>query len=86
MSMLPVSYRATSWTFSFQVPRKLAWYREGGILPVDEGGGEKGVLIFTDDLGGVDQPDWTERARIALGRTGTSFRVRAKARVKRLGP
>jgi hypothetical protein len=28
---------------------KLAWYRENGVLPHDEGGGVKGVLVTTED-------------------------------------
>lgn len=35
---------------------KLAWYREQGVLPFDEGGGPKGTLIVTRDQpdGGID--------------------------------
>src|SRR5699024_5287530 len=27
--------------------RKLAWYRDGGVLPLDEGGGSGGTLVVT---------------------------------------
>jgi hypothetical protein len=30
-------------------PAKLAWYRANGILPSEEGRGERGVLILTQD-------------------------------------
>ena len=35
--------------------RKLAWYRDMGILPLDEGGGPNGTLLITrdDDRGGI---------------------------------
>jgi ATP-dependent exoDNAse (exonuclease V) alpha subunit len=38
---------------------KLAWYRENGILPVDEGGGANGTLIVTADNedGGINTPE-----------------------------
>jgi hypothetical protein len=37
---------------------KKNWYKENGILPVDEGGGPKGTLIVTRDSadGGIDSP------------------------------
>ena len=36
--------------------RKLAWFKENGILPRSEGGGERGTLITTEDSadGGID--------------------------------
>jgi hypothetical protein len=38
-----------------QWERKLKWYRSQKILPYDEGGGEKGTLIITQDTeqGGI---------------------------------
>ena len=39
--------------------RKLAWYREHGILPYEEGGGEHGTLIVTRDSekGAISSPE-----------------------------
>jgi hypothetical protein len=39
--------------------KKLEWYRSQGILPYEEGGGEKGTLITTMDTkeGGIDSKD-----------------------------
>ena len=36
--------------------KKLMWYREQGILPIDEGNGSRGTLITTEDSedGGID--------------------------------
>jgi hypothetical protein len=36
--------------------KKLAWYRQEGILPHSEGGGENGTLVITadDERGGFD--------------------------------
>lgn len=36
--------------------KKKKWYRDQGILPVEEGGGENGTLIITEEKpeGGVD--------------------------------
>lgn len=41
---------------------KLAWYRENGILPHDEGGGPNGTLIITrdDPNGGIDSERITQ--------------------------
>ena len=38
--------------------RKLAWYREQGILPREEGGGPNGTLVTSqdDERGGIDSP------------------------------
>lgn len=48
---------------------KKAWYLANGFRPYDDpdAEGTRGVLIWTDDRGGVDQPAWTERARQVLG-------------------
>jgi hypothetical protein len=36
--------------------QKLAWYREQGILPWEEGGGPNGTLVVTqdDERGGIN--------------------------------
>jgi hypothetical protein len=36
--------------------KKLLWYRENGVLPMEEGGGERGMLVVTEDdeRGGID--------------------------------
>jgi hypothetical protein len=36
--------------------KKLLWYRENGVLPIEEGGGERGTLVVTEDdeRGGID--------------------------------
>ena len=47
--------------------RKRQWYADNGVRPFDEGGGERGALLITDDAGGVDFPAWRELANKALG-------------------
>lgn len=39
--------------------KKLKWYREQEILPLEEGGGDKGVLVITkdDDRGGIQSDE-----------------------------
>ncbi|MFJ5896865.1 AAA family ATPase [Streptomyces sp. NPDC093064] len=37
---------------------KKAWYADNGILPHNQGGGQKGSLIWTDDLNGADAQAW----------------------------
>ncbi|WP_222635284.1 MULTISPECIES: AAA family ATPase [unclassified Rhodococcus (in: high G+C Gram-positive bacteria)] len=44
--------------------RKRAWYAAYGIT---EEGGPGGTLFTTDDLGGVDIPQWRERAESVIG-------------------
>jgi hypothetical protein len=36
--------------------KKLLWYRANGVLPIEEGGGERATLVVTydDDNGGID--------------------------------
>jgi hypothetical protein len=46
--------------------RKKAWYAEQGILPLDEGGGPGGALVWTDDRDGVDAPAWHSLAESFL--------------------
>lgn len=36
---------------------KLKWYRDGGVLPVEEGGGPKGNLIVTTEAPGISSSD-----------------------------
>jgi hypothetical protein len=37
--------------------RKQKWYRDGGVLPVEEGGGPNGALIVTKETPGISSPD-----------------------------
>ena len=46
-----------------------AWYAENGVLPHQDGGGERGALMWTDDLNGVDVPRWRSLAETVLGVT-----------------
>ncbi|KXU91511.1 hypothetical protein CR51_32115 [Caballeronia megalochromosomata] len=48
---------------------KKAWYVAHGFRPYDEPEteGTRGVLIWTDDRGGVDQPAWASLAQSVLG-------------------
>ncbi|OHV69594.1 hypothetical protein BCD48_34740 [Pseudofrankia sp. BMG5.36] len=49
--------------------RKKAWYVANGFRPYDEpdADGSRGVLVWTDDRGGVDQPAWAEMAKQVMG-------------------
>lgn len=46
--------------------KKKAWYAAQGILPLQEGGGENGSLVWTDDRNGVDVPEWRALAESFL--------------------
>lgn len=48
---------------------KKAWYAAQGFRPFDEpdADGSRGVLMWSDDRGGVDQPGWVEMATQVLG-------------------
>ncbi len=48
---------------------KLAWYRQNGIRPHEDGGGPAGTLIITRDEanGSIDSESIAERIRRALG-------------------
>ncbi len=48
---------------------KKAWYIAHGLRPYDEPdtAGPRGVLLWTDDRGGVDQPAWRQAAEKVLG-------------------
>ena len=59
---------------------KKAWYVANGYRPYDQHdcSGSRGVLIWTDDRGGIDQPAWEAMAREVLG-TSTPRRTAKKA-------
>ena len=63
---------------------KKAWYVANGFRPYDEpdADGARGILIWTDDRGGVDQPAWVEMARKIIGITAPR-RAAKKAAGKR---
>jgi len=48
---------------------KKGWYRQQGYRPSDEEGvaGDLGLLVWTDDTGGVDHPAWLDLARQVIG-------------------
>lgn len=48
---------------------KLQWYRDNGVLPLDEGGGERAALVVTqdDDRGGIDGPQIDDLIRKLFG-------------------
>ncbi len=48
---------------------KKAWYADNGILPHNQGGGQNGSLIWTDDLNGADAQAWLTFASEVLGVT-----------------
>ncbi|WP_248581622.1 ATP-dependent RecD-like DNA helicase [Nocardioides sp. InS609-2] len=64
---------------------KKQWYTAHGFRPYDEPSteGSRGVLVWTDDRGGVDQPAWAQLARDVIG-TSTPRRAAKKASGKRL--
>lgn len=64
---------------------KKAWYVANGFRPYDDpdATGSRGVLIWTDDRGGVDQPAWVAMARDVIG-TAAPKRAAKKAPGKRL--
>ena len=66
--------------------RKRQWYEASGVLPHDQGGGQGGTLICTDDLNGVNVPAWTELARGAIGHVVAVFHVPAKKAAGRPAP
>lgn len=63
---------------------KKAWYRAHGFRPYDdpESTGTRGVLMWTDDSGGVDLPAWESMAKQVLG-TGVARRAAKKAPARR---
>lgn len=48
---------------------KKKWYADNGILPHDDpsGGGINGSLMWTDDRGGVNKPEWQRLAEQVIG-------------------
>lgn len=58
--------------------RKREWYSSEGILPVEDGGGPNGMLMWTNDLQGVDKPAWREHAQSVIGPMRTSSRKAGK--------
>jgi AAA domain/UvrD-like helicase C-terminal domain len=64
---------------------KKQWYVQHGFRPFDdpEAKGDRGVLMWTDDLTGVDQPAWAERARQVVGSPPPARRPAKKAVGKR---
>ena len=48
---------------------KKTWYVDNGFRPFDDPNhpGTRGILIWTDDTHGVDQPAWEASARAVLG-------------------
>ncbi|MFD1273008.1 ATP-binding domain-containing protein [Streptomyces kaempferi] len=50
---------------------KKAWYADNGILPHNQGGGQNGSLMWTDDLNGADAQAWLTFASEVLGVTPT---------------
>lgn len=66
--------------------QKKHWYAEGGILPVDQGGGPEGTLMWTDDTDGVDVPGWTAHGRAVIGPSNTVTMVSSrKKKIRRVG-
>lgn len=61
LGMLEDPSYATAWS------KKKAWYATQGILPAEEGGGDNGTLVWTDDREGVDVPAWTATAEAVVG-------------------
>lgn len=47
--------------------KKQAWFVENGVRPESEGGGPRGVLVWTDDRDGADAQAWRELAESLLG-------------------
>ncbi|GGP13210.1 AAA family ATPase [Nonomuraea glycinis] len=62
------------------------WYRQGDVLPLEEGGGSGGILLRTDDLGGVNEPEWTELARQAIGIIPVGPVIPTPSRIRRTPP
>ncbi|MEV5693052.1 AAA family ATPase [Micromonospora globbae] len=46
---------------------KKSWYAANGILPAEDGGGSRGMLVTTDDVRGVDYPAWRSLAQKIFG-------------------
>ena len=61
--------------------RKRDWYAQRGIV---EDGGPAGVLLTTDDRGGVDEPAWAAAAARVIGPARRT--TPRKSAVKRAAP
>lgn len=64
---------------------KKQWYVGHGFRPYDDpdAKGDRGVLMWTDDRGGVNQPAWAELARTVIGILPPTRRPAKKAAGKR---
>ncbi|MHB9854795.1 hypothetical protein ACSYGO_36880 [Streptomyces krungchingensis] len=49
--------------------RRLKWYAEQDVLPPADGGGRNGVLVWTSDEHGVNEPEWRALAQLILRAT-----------------
>lgn len=90
LGMMTQPAYATRWA------EKLRWYEVNGILPgleldgtpiqdVTKRGGPNGILIWTDDVGGVDKPAWRAMAEAIIGPAhGVAAKKAAKKAVPRL--
>ncbi|MEU0078802.1 ATP-dependent RecD-like DNA helicase [Micromonospora tulbaghiae] len=47
--------------------QKKTWYAANGVLPAEDGGGSRGMLVTTDDIRGVDYPAWRSLAHKVFG-------------------
>ncbi|MGV4885610.1 AAA family ATPase [Streptomyces viridosporus] len=43
--------------------QRLKWYAEQGVLPEKDGGGPNGILVWTSDEHGVNEPEWRTLAQ-----------------------
>ncbi|MFC5752603.1 ATP-dependent DNA helicase [Actinomadura rugatobispora] len=66
--------------------RKERWYRYGGVIPYEEGGGPQGTLLRTNDLNGVNVQAWTELARAAIGPISAGPVISSKKKIKKSRP
>ncbi|MDX2223871.1 MAG: AAA family ATPase [Rhodospirillaceae bacterium] len=48
--------------------KKKAWYRANGVLPHEEGGGERATLVTTSEIGGIDEPKIEELFKAIFAR------------------
>ena len=71
-------------TYASDWAAKKQWYIAHGFRPYDEPSaeGSRGVLVWTDDRGGVDQPAWAQLAREVI-ETSVPRRAAKKASKKR---
>lgn len=64
---------------------KKEWYARHGFRPYDDpdAKGDRGVLMWTDDRGGVNQPAWADLARTVIGSPAPRRRPAKRAPGKR---